>query len=94
MVFDTKPSGKKRTGRPSRSEQLGLRLTLDKCFPQEDRESCINALVRMAKKGDREAIKILLAYTYGKPPETTEHAGKVEIVLINESSYKSPHSTS
>lgn len=55
---------------------MGLQALLDRCWTPADRRACIAQLAKEAKAGNLEAIKLLMAYTYGKPIERKEHAGK------------------
>jgi hypothetical protein len=69
--------GKKgRSGRKSKAEELGLAALLDGCWTLADRKACLTALAKKAKAGDLEAVKLLMAYTYGKPVDRKELAGK------------------
>jgi hypothetical protein len=65
--------GKKgRSGRKSKAEEMGLQALLDKCWTPADREACIKTLAAQANEGDKEAVKLLMAYTFGKPVERKE----------------------
>jgi hypothetical protein len=69
--------GKKgRSGRKSKAEELGLVSLLNRGWTPAARERTIKRLSTLAEAGNLEAIKILLAYTYGKPIERTEHLGQ------------------
>lgn len=45
----------------------------------EELEPIINVLIQKAKSGETMAIKELLDRAYGKPKETVEHTGEVQI---------------
>lgn len=79
-----KKNGGKRTGsgRKSKAEEMGLAALLDKCWTKADREACIKTLAKDAKAGDKEAVKILMAYTFGKPKESVEIKGEIEHKVI------------
>lgn len=66
---------KGRSGRLSKAQMMGLAALLDKCWTPADREKCLNALASKANQGDMEAIKLLMAYTFGKPVDRKEHTG-------------------
>jgi ATP-dependent exoDNAse (exonuclease V) alpha subunit len=70
-------SGGKRAnaGRKSRAEEMGLAALLDKCWTADDREKCIEKLAALANAGDIDAVKLLMAYTFGKPKEQVEVSG-------------------
>lgn len=69
--------GKKgRSGRPSKAALMGLAALLDKCWTPADREKCISTLAAKANQGDMDAVKLLMAYTFGKPVERKEHSGE------------------
>lgn len=63
-------------GRKSKAEEMQLARLLNKCWTKKQREECIRTLASRASKGDLESIKLLLAYTFGKPTERVEHSGK------------------
>lgn len=69
-----------RSGRKSKAEEMGLQALLDKCWTQADREACIRTLARQAKSplndSYMDAVKLLMAYCFGKPKETHEHGGR------------------
>jgi hypothetical protein len=67
---------KGRSGRKSKAEEMGLASLLDRCWTKADREKCIKSLARQAAAGEIEAVKLLMAYTYGRPTEKHEHSGK------------------
>jgi hypothetical protein len=67
---------KGRSGRKSKAEEMGLASLLEKCWTLEDRQACIIGLANRAAAGDIESIKLLMAYTYGKPTEKHELSGK------------------
>ena len=81
---------KGRSGRKSKSEELGVKLEVfDKGFTQEDRIEVIQNLVRIAKDGEDKAAvsasSLLFGYVFGKPTEKHEHGGEgggpIEIVV-------------
>lgn len=47
---------------------------LKKGWPKTDRLATIQRLASDAKNGDKDAIKILMSYAYGKPVERKEIA--------------------
>lgn len=63
-------------GRKSKAEEMELYKLLNKCWTKREREECIKKLAQRATKGDLESIKLLMAYTFGKPTERVEHSGK------------------
>lgn len=67
---------KGRSGRKPKHVELGLPALLDKCWTVAQREECIRGLAEQAKAGNMEAIKLLMAYTYGKPTERHQHSGE------------------
>lgn len=71
--------GKKgRSGRKSKAEEMGLKALLDECFTVEDRKDVLLALVKEARRTpitNMEAVKLLLAYTFGRPVERHEVTG-------------------
>jgi hypothetical protein len=62
-----------RSGRKSKAVELGLKALLDECWTVTARKQCLKALARKANGGEMEAIKLLFAYTFGKPTETKVH---------------------
>lgn len=72
-------------GRKSKAELLGLPALLEECWTDADRRATLRALAAKASKGDMEAIKLLMAYAYGKPTERKEvsgpSGGPIEIVV-------------
>ena len=74
-----------RSGRRSKADQYGLHALLDQYWTKASRQKCIESLTVKAENGDMEATKLLLAYTFGKPRETVEHSGAVEIKIVDES---------
>lgn len=66
MPFKPGQSGNPAGRKPSaaRKELEGL---LNKTWPVNNREMALSNLVAMAESGDLDALKLLLAYTYGKP---------------------------
>ena len=73
MPFTKGQSGNP-NGRPS-SRRKELSELLDEVFTTADRIAVIKAIVTDAKKGDKDARSILLAYTFGKPVERKEISG-------------------
>lgn len=49
---------------------------LEECWTEPDRRATIEQLAENARSGDLESIKLLMAYTYGKPTERHEITGK------------------
>ena len=78
---------KGRSGRPSKAELFGLAQLLDKCWTKQQREKCITTLAAKANQGDMDAIKLLMAYTYGKPIDRKEHTGEsgnaIEVIVTH-----------
>jgi D-serine dehydratase len=73
--------GKKgRSGRKSKFVELGLQSLLEGGFTIEDRQAVLQNLTRIAKGEDAKAAvsaaTLLFGYTFGKPTERHEHAGK------------------
>ena len=65
--------GKKgRSGRKSKADEMGLVSLLDECWTLAQRKECIRKLATLAGEGDMDAIKLLMAYTYGKPKESVD----------------------
>src|SRR5215211_4007994 len=89
MADGRKANGGKRSnaGRPSKAEEAGLHLLLDECWTDDERRKCIRALVAKTKPGkdfSLEAVKLLLAYAYGKPVDRQEITGaNAEPVQVN-----------
>jgi hypothetical protein len=75
---------KGRSGRKSKAAEMGLQSLLDKCWTQEDREQCVTSLAHKANAGDIEAIKLLMAYTFGKPKESVGVEGGLTIRLVDD----------
>jgi len=74
-----------RSGRKSKAAEMGLQALLDYAWPPAQRAACIQKLVAMAEAGNLDAAKLLLAYTFGKPPEhiTVNSAGvTVRVVYV------------
>jgi hypothetical protein len=46
-----------------------------KCWPKKQRMEMVRKWAERAERGDLEAGKLLMAYTYGKPTERHEHSG-------------------
>ena len=67
-------------GRKSKAEEMGLKQLLDKCWTEKDRGDCIKTLASRASKGKLEPIKLLMAYTFGKPKESVEYSGELKTV--------------
>jgi len=63
--------GKKgRSGRVSKAKILGLAELLDEAWPPARRCDFFQKLVAMGEAGNMDAIKLLMAYAFGKPSET------------------------
>lgn len=73
MPFVKGQSGNPNGRRPS-PQRLELENLLNRNWPLADREAALQNLVTMAKT-DLEALKLLLAYTYGKPIDRKEISG-------------------
>jgi hypothetical protein len=79
--------GKKgRSGRKPKAAEMGLQALLAECFTDGDRRDLLTRLVKMAKESNLDAVKLLLAYTYGKPVEQKDSTidGKIEIIIKRE----------
>jgi hypothetical protein len=72
---------KGRSGRKSKAEELGLNALLNKCWTTAQREDCIRKLATLANDGDLDAIKLLMAYTFGKPKESVDLTSTGDVVL-------------
>lgn len=72
---------KGRSGRKSKAEEMGLAALLDKCWTVEQREACIRSLAANASAGDMDSIKLLMAYTFGKPRESVDLTSDGEVIL-------------
>lgn len=79
-----KKNGGKRpnSGRKSKAEELGLTALLDECWTPVSRKATIKKLASLARYGNLEAIKILMAYTFGKPKETVAIEGELQHSII------------
>ena len=66
---------KGRSGRKPNGEEEELRALLKRGWPKADRLATFVKLAEEAKAGDKEAVKILMAYAYGKPKERKELTG-------------------
>lgn len=77
---------KGRSGRKTKAAELGLQRLLHKCWGKTDRENAVKKLAELASKGHLEAIKLLMAYTYGKPIQRmelpTEDGAIVPITIV------------
>ena len=73
-------------GRKSKAEEMGLKRLLDDCWTHDQRRECITTLATMASGGDIEAIKLLMAYTFGKPKESVqmEQTGVLEVRYVSD----------
>lgn len=79
--------GKKgRSGRRPKFAEGELLGLINKAWPKRQRVEAFAKLVERAGRGDLEALKLLLAYSYGKPRERHEITGKdggaVQISII------------
>ncbi len=74
MPFVKGQSGNPAGRRPKAARQE-LEALLDKTWPTEKREQALINLAAMAASGDLDAMKLLLAYTYGKPIDRKEITG-------------------
>ena len=73
------------SGRKTAKDEIELKNLLDECWTVDDRRACIKKLATKAKgRGlifSMEAVKILMAYAYGKPVEHKEINTSVEVGL-------------
>jgi hypothetical protein len=75
--------GKKgRSGPPSKAKILGLKELLDEAWPYERRYAFFETLVAMGEQRNMEAIKLLMAYAFGKPSETV-NLQSVEAITVS-----------
>lgn len=70
------------SGRKSKAEELGLQGLLNKAWPVAERIKLFAKLAEMARDGNIEAIKLLTAYTFGKPTENHNVIGVQEIRVV------------
>jgi hypothetical protein len=63
-------------GRKPRVEEAELTKLLNRGWTSAQRLEMIKAWAARAARGDLEAGKLLMAYTFGKPTEKVEHTGK------------------
>lgn len=88
MPFKKGQSGNPK-GRKPRVVEDNITALLDSVVKPEDWEEVTAALVKLAKKGNVQAITALFDRRYGKPTEKHEVTGangesqKVEIVYVN-----------
>ncbi len=84
MTDEKKRHGGKRpnSGRKSKAEELGLVALLDECWTPESRKRCLLKLAKLANDGEYEAVKILMAYAYGKPIDRKEISGPEGVPLM------------
>ena len=71
-----------RSGRKSKGVEQSLQDMLDIAWPKASRIKCFQKLAEMAEQGDKEAIKLLAAYTFGKPPETITTHGDMTVKVV------------
>jgi hypothetical protein len=72
-----------RSGRKTRAEEWGVQVTLNRYWKARDRKEVIVRLIDLAKSGNLDATKILLAYLWCKPRQQIEHTGSLEIGHYN-----------
>jgi hypothetical protein len=74
-------------GRKPSAARLELEALLNKTWPANRREKALINLATMADNGDIEAVKLLMAYTYGRPVERKEitgaDGGALEVTFID-----------
>jgi hypothetical protein len=63
-------------GRKSKAEENDLQGLMLRCWPKKQRMEMVRKWAERAERGDLEAGKLLMAYTYGKPTERHEHTGR------------------
>lgn len=71
-------------GRKSKAEETGLQQLLAQCISAADRKVHIRELNKRAKKGEKWALELLLAYLYGKPKQMLEQSGSVHLIVLDE----------
>lgn len=81
-VKGNRGGAKGRSGRKSKAEELGLVALLNECWTVASRKTAIKKLATLAGNGNLEAIKILMAYTFGKPKETVTVDGELQHSVI------------
>src|SRR6476660_530382 len=70
-------------GRKRKADELELQSLLIQAWPPEARQAALDRLAQKADsdRGDSlDALKLLLAYAYGKPIERQEHSGELTVV--------------
>lgn len=60
---------------------MGLVALLNECWTLAQRKECIQELAKKASTGDMDAIKLLMAYTFGKPKESVDMNQRSETIL-------------
>ncbi|HEX8089346.1 MAG TPA: hypothetical protein VF762_10865 [Blastocatellia bacterium] len=76
MAGITGKGGQKgRSGRKPKFDEEELDRLLNKCWPKKQREEAIKNAASRAARGDLEALKLLMAYSFGKPKEKHEITG-------------------
>jgi len=80
---EAKPRGGRRpgAGRKTRAAEFGLHTMIDSIWTVKDQKETIRRLVERAVKGDMEAIKLLMAYRFGKPPSEMKVSGSIDANL-------------
>lgn len=73
---------RKNAGRKTKAEELGLVALLDECWTVASRKATIKKLASLASKGNLEAIKLLMAYTFGKPKETVAVEANATFAIV------------
>jgi hypothetical protein len=71
------------SGRKRKADELELQSLLISAWPPEARQAALDRLSQKADsdRGDSlDALKLLLAYAYGKPIERQEHSGELTVV--------------
>lgn len=87
--METKPQhggNRPGAGRKTKAESAGLDGVLTECWTRAERKACVRRLAEKAALGEMEAIKLLFAYTFGKPKEQVDvkSAGRIEVVYAND----------
>lgn len=76
-------AGKKgRSGKPPAARMENIQELLAKYFTPEARQKVLATVIEMAQSKNLEAVKLLWAYSYGKPLESMQHLGGVTVKVV------------